>query len=192
MGEAALSRPARVLLCLEQRSARAWFLPGVGIFPFLDYVLPFLPNQILLAGLSMTLPRRWVALAGTFAVATAAGAAMITAVIQLYGLPLVVQVVGNIPEASALRSAMELIRTHGLPALCTLAMLPWPPRTAVLACAVAGLPPAHVGLAVLAGRVLPASICAGLGAKAPQMLRRIDRIDRIMFEVEAEKRRAAA
>lgn len=76
------SRPARALLALQRQADKPWFLPAVGVFPLCDYILPFLPNQILLAGLSMTLPRRWLPLAATFVVATALGAALIAAAVQ--------------------------------------------------------------------------------------------------------------
>jgi hypothetical protein len=73
--------------------------------------------------------------------------------------------------------------------LVLFAMLPWPPRAAVLACAIAGLSPTQVGLAVLFGRILPAGIYAGLGARAPAVLSRIGSIDRLMEELEAERKR---
>ena len=188
MADAKPSRPVRALLLLERQAGRPWFLPGVGVFPLCDYVLPFFPNQILLAGLSMTLPRRWIALALTFVIATAVGAALIVAAIQHFGAPLTGQLFGDMLEASALAPMLEQIRTHGLLALVGLAMLPWPPRTAVLACALAGLPPVQVGLAVLAGRLVPATIYAGIGAKVPHLLRRLASVDAIMCEVEAAKR----
>jgi len=192
MAEVALSKPARALLSLERQAHRPWFLPSVGVFPLCDYILPFLPNQILLAGLSMTLPRRWIALAMTFVIATALGATLIVAGIQHFGAPFIETLLGGMPAASALAPVLEQIRVYGLPALIGLAMLPWPPRIAVLACAVAGLLPAQVGLAVLAGRIVPASIYAGLGAKAPHLLRRLASVDRIMREVEAAKRHSSA
>lgn len=189
MAEVPLSRSARAILAVDRRSDRPCFLPSVGVFPLFDYVLPFLPNQILLAGLSMMLPQRWIGLAVTFVIATALGAALVAAAIQINGIPFVAQLLGNMPEAEVSGPIFEQIRANGLPALVALAMLPWPPRTAVLACAVAGLPPAHIGLAVLTGRIVPAGLIAGLGAKAPRVLRRIASVDRMMREVEAEKRR---
>ncbi len=188
MAEANLTRPARTLLWLEHRANRPWFLPAVGVFPMCDYVFPFLPNQMLLAGLSMTLPQRWIALAATFVVATAAGATLLVTAIQQFGVHFIEQIFGGTPQASALEAALEQICTYGIPALIGLAMLPWPPRTAVIACAVAGLPPAQVGLAVLAGRIVPATLFARVGSKAPHLLRRSTRVDRIMREVEAAKR----
>jgi membrane protein YqaA with SNARE-associated domain len=180
--------PARALLALEKRSERAWFLPAVGVFPSFDYVLPFLPNQILLGGLSMLLPRRWIALAATFVIAAAIGAGLITVAIQQFGVPIVSRFVADMPESSALASAIALVRSYGLAALVAVAMLPWPPRTAVLACAIAGLPATSIGLAVLIGRVAPASLYACIGAKAPHLLRRLSKVDAIMREVEAGRR----
>jgi hypothetical protein len=35
-------------------------------------------------------------------------------------------------------------------------------------------------MAVLAGRFMPATICAGLGGKAPHLLRKLAKVDKIM------------
>jgi hypothetical protein len=45
------TRAARVLLRLDRAAHRPWFLPAVAVFPLSDFVLPFLPNQILLTTL---------------------------------------------------------------------------------------------------------------------------------------------
>lgn len=192
MGEPTLSRPARTLLALERRADRPWFLPSVAVFPMCDYALPFLPNQILLAGLSMTLPRRWIALAATFAIATAVGAALISTAIRALGPVVMDTMPGGKPEAGAIASIGARIRAHGLLALVGLAMLPWPPRTAVVACAIAGLPPFEIGLAVLVGRSVPATISAALGARSPRLLRRIPSVDRVAREVEGATRKSSA
>jgi uncharacterized membrane protein YdjX (TVP38/TMEM64 family) len=113
------------------------------------------------------------------------------AAIQHFGAPFVDQLFSELPEGNALAPVLEQIRVYGLPSLVGLAMLPWPPRTAVLACAVVGLPPVQVGLAVLAGRLVPATLYAFLGAKAPHILRRLASVDRIMREVEAAKPQAS-
>lgn len=181
------SRAARTLLALEHNAERRWFLPAVGVFPLCDYILPFLPNQILLAGLSMTLPWRWVSLAVTFVLATALGACLIAFAIQHFGLPMLEQYVGPLTQSDAFAPVLEPIRDYGLIALIGFAMLPWPPRTAVVACALAGLPPVGIGFAVFVGRTLPATLYAAIGAKAPHVLRRFASIDKIMLEVEDAK-----
>jgi hypothetical protein len=42
-------------------------------------------------------------------------------------------------------------------------------------------------MAVLAGRVVPATIYGGIGAKAPHLLRKLEKLDKIMREVEAAR-----
>lgn len=133
----------------------------------------------------MTLPRRWPALAGTFIIATAVGATLIVLAVQAFGMPLIERFTGVLQDETALAYALEQVRQHGLPMLIVLALLPAPPRTAVLACALAGFAPVDVGLAVLLGRIAPATLIAVLGAKSPRLLRRIKRIDRVMRQVEA-------
>jgi hypothetical protein len=174
-----------LILALERRSDRPWFLPAVSVFPLTDFVLPFLPNQMLLVGLSMVLRSRWLALAGSFVVATGIGAALTAMVIQTWGAPAIEALFGGSPEDSGAAQVIEAVRQWGLIALAGFAMLPWPPRTAVIVCAIAGLPPLLMGVVVAAGRTVPALLYAGLGGKAPQLLRRIRRVDKVMREVEA-------
>jgi hypothetical protein len=187
-----LSRPARTILALERRADRPWFLPAVSIFPLTDYVLPFLPNQMLLVGLSMTLPRRWLALAVSFVVATGLGAMLAALAIQHWGGPLIAWAFGGQPDASAAAPVIDAVRLYGLFALAGFAMLPWPPRTAVIVCAIAGLSPLLMGVAVAVGRIVPALAYAGIGAYAPDRLRRIRAVDQVMCEIERERDRMGA
>lgn len=69
-------------------------------------------------------------------------------------------------------------------------MLPWPLRTAVVVCALAGFSPWLMELAVAAGRVVPATAYAAIGAYAPSLLRKIASVDRIMRNVEKARQEA--
>ncbi len=177
------SRAARLVLALERRADRPWFLPAVSVFPLTDYVLPFLPNQMLLLGLSVLLPRRWWQLALAFVAATGLGAFLTALAIQQFGQPLIDALFGGAPEAGAAGTVMAHIQRYGIMALVVLAMLPWPPRTAVLVCAVAGLSPAAIAIAVAAGRVVPALAYTLVGAKAPGLLRRFRAVDRLLGDL---------
>jgi hypothetical protein len=181
------SRAARIILALERKSDRRWFLPAVGIFPLSDYVLPFLPNQMLLVGLSMVLRHRWLGLAATFVIASGLGAMLVAYVIQSWGVPVVEALFDGLPEPSAAAPVIQAVQDWGLVGLAGLAMLPWPPRTAVLVCAIAGLPPLLMGLSVAAGRTVPVLLYAGVGARAPQLLRRFARVDRVLTEIEQRR-----
>lgn len=182
-----LPRTARLILALERRADRHWFLPAVGVSPLCDYVLPVLPNQVLLIGLSISLPHRWFALGITFIAATSLGAGLCAVAIQHWGQTVLDQWLGGQPETGSVAAVLETIRHYGLPALSLIAMLPWPPRTAVVACAIAGLSPVAIALAVMGGRIVPTVAMAAIGAKAPALLRRFKRIDAVLQQVEAAR-----
>jgi hypothetical protein len=174
----------RTIVGLDQVADRRWFLPAVSVFPMADYVLPFLPNQMLLVALSMLQPGRWWKLALTFVLATAAGALLTALAVQSVGPMILEFAFGGRPDAGATSDLLQAIARYGLPALTVLAMLPWPPRTGVLVCAMAGLSPVGIGVAVGLGRLIPATAYAAIGAKSPHLLSRFRLIDRTMHEVK--------
>lgn len=184
------TRTVRLLLRLDRAAHRRWFLPTLGVFPLSDYVLPVLPNQMLLIGLSALHPRRWRVIALTFVAASVLGAFLVATAVHAAG-PLLLDTVGAVaPGRAEPREAAALVERHGGWALAALALLPWTPRAAVVMCALAGIPPWTVALAVLAGRPLPVTLLALAGAKAPALLRRSRRIDRVLAEVDARRARA--
>ncbi|MGV9316890.1 hypothetical protein ACWDR0_32630 [Streptomyces sp. NPDC003691] len=182
------TRAGRLLLRFDRAADRPWFLPALAVFPLSDYAVPVLPNQMLLVGMSALHPRRWRAIALTFAVASALGALLVAAAVQSAG-PWLLDAAGRLPGSGELREAGDFVNRHGAPALAVLALLPWTPRAAVVACALAGVPPWSIGLAVLLGRPVPVTVLALSGARAPRLLRRSRRLERLLAEVRA--RRAA-
>ena len=150
-------------------------------------MLPILPNQMLLTALSMLQPRRWKGFAITFVLASGFGALLTALVVQAVGPWLSETLLSGGPEEGAAAGVLALVERHGFAGLALLAMLPWPPRVAVIACAVVGLPPVTIGLAVAIGRTAPVVALALTGAKAPYLLRRLKAVDRVMREVEARR-----
>lgn len=179
------SRAARIIAALDVIADRPWFLPAVSVFPLTDYVMPFLPNQMLLIVLSVLQPRRWCLFALAFVAATGLGAWLSAHAIQAVGPWLLDALFGGRPEEGAAARVLGMVERHGLWALALLAMLPWPPRTGVVVCALGGLPPTLIGAAVAAGRVVPAGLYTLAGSRAPRLLRRFRSIDRVLGEVEA-------
>ncbi|WP_207922703.1 hypothetical protein [Micromonospora sp. KC606] len=181
------ARPSRTVLVLRRLDRAAhqrWFLPAVGVFPLSDYALPVLPNQVLLTALAVLHPRRWWALTVTFVTAAGLGALLVAATVHATG-PWLLDAIGGGPDA--LTGVTSQIRRHGLWALAALSLLPWPPRTAVLACALAGIPPWAIAAVVMAVRPLPVAAMAFTAANAPHLLRRLPRIDRLLTAVEADR-----
>ncbi|MFD7552788.1 hypothetical protein ACFV0R_28810 [Streptomyces sp. NPDC059578] len=182
------TRTGRALSRLDRAAHRRWFLPAVGAFPLGDYVLPFLPGQLLLAGLAALHPRRRTALVLTFVAGSVLGAFLTAVAVQSAGPWLLDLVRGLAPEQAELDRFADLIAEHGQWALAALALLPWTPRVAVVACALAGIDPWTIALAVLIGRPVPLTLVALAGTRAPRLLRRSRRIDRMLAEVMAQRR----
>jgi hypothetical protein len=185
----AAGRTVRILRRLDAAARRRWFLPAAGVFPLSDYALPVLPNQMLLIVLAVLHPRRWRALAVTFVTAAGLGALLVAGAVQTAGPWLLETLPG---DRDALAGAAGQVRRYGLWALAVLSLLPWPPRTAVLACALAGTPAWVIAAVVLTVRPLPVVAMAFTAAKAPHLLRRWSRIDRVLTAVESHRDTPAA
>ncbi len=163
------ARTLRAVSFVHRSAGKPWFWPVVGLFPSLDYLLPVLPNQLLMIALSMLQPKKWPLVAMVFIAASALGA---------FGTALLIQALGEqwmrvmpfSPAGEAWKWAMEQVQRWGLFAVGLLALLPVPPRTAVLACAVAGLPAEGIAAAVAIGRTFPAIAISWLSARAPGFL----------------------
>ncbi|MEO3973843.1 hypothetical protein [Streptomyces sp. CAU 1734] len=181
------TRAGRVLVRLDRAAHRPWFLPALAVFPFSDYALPVLPNQMILVGASALHPRRSRMIALTFVIASALGAFTVATAVQLAGPWLLETVGGLVPGRDELREAGGFVSRNGVGALALLALLPWTPRVGVLVCALAGVPPWSVALAVLIGRPLPVTLLAVAGARAPRLLRRSRRAERLLAEVLARR-----
>ncbi|MGX2993573.1 VTT domain-containing protein [Streptomyces sp. JNUCC 64] len=181
------SRAVRALTRLDRAAHRRWFLPAVGVFPLGDYLLPVLPGQLLLAGLSALHPRRWWTLALTFVTGSVLGAFLTALAVRAAG-PWLREAAGRLaPEAAELARIGDLVAADGPWALALLALLPWTPRTAVVACALAGISPWTIALAALAGRPVPLVVIALVSARAPGLLRRFRGVDRALTAVAAAR-----
>lgn len=186
---AAVGRPSALLRAvrwIDRQAGRPSFYAKIAAFPLLDYAVPVLPNQMLLVALALLQRGRWLAIAATFVLASAAGAGAMAVVVQAVGGPLAGWLTANLDAAGRV---FELIESNGTWGLAALALLPVPPRTGVLLCSLAGLPPASIMLAVGTGRVVPATAIAFAAARSPHVLRRwpgmrwrLDRLEALRSE----------
>jgi uncharacterized membrane protein YdjX (TVP38/TMEM64 family) len=141
----------------------------MSVFPLIGYLVPLLPTQLLLVALSFLHRARWLPIALSFLVATSVGAFLTSVLIQSVGGGLKDHLLSSSESA---RQVADGIATHGVWAIAILALLPWPPRTAVLICAFAGLNPAAIAISILVGRTAPTLLLSWLAAHSPDMLRR--------------------
>jgi uncharacterized membrane protein YdjX (TVP38/TMEM64 family) len=163
-------RLARTLRALDRRSEQPNFLLLMSVFPLVGYLVPLLPTQLLLVALSFLHRAQWLSIALSFLVATSVGAFLTSALIQSIGGGLKDYLLSSSENA---RQVAEIIAIHGLWAVAILALLPWPPRSAVLICAFIGLNPVAIAVSILAGRIAPTVLLAWFAAHSPDRLRRI-------------------
>ncbi|MFJ4866664.1 hypothetical protein [Streptomyces sp. NPDC088748] len=107
--------------------------------------------------------------------------------VQAAGPWLLDYVSGGRPGQGISRGVILQIERYGMWALTGLALLPSPPRTAVLVCALAGISPWTITLAVLVARPVPVTALTVMGAKGPRLLRRFRLVGRVLAEVEASR-----
>jgi uncharacterized membrane protein YdjX (TVP38/TMEM64 family) len=74
-------------------------------------------------------------------------------------------------ESAQWKTVNEYVAQYGLTALLMLSFLPWTPRTAVIATAVAGFEPLAIGASVTLRRIFPIFLYAWLGSQAQKKVR---------------------
>ncbi|MGL5908405.1 MAG: hypothetical protein ACRCZP_00295, partial [Phycicoccus sp.] len=121
--------------------------------------------------------------AAVFVGAAVVGAVVVASAVQLVG-PSVVEA---LPSAEGLDGAVRRVEQDGLWVLLVLSLLPWPPRLAVVACALAGISPLAIGGVLLVGRAVPVVATAAAVARMPGALRRFRAVDRVVAAVLAAR-----
>ena len=163
-------RLARTLRRLDQKSEQSSFLLIMSVFPLIGYLVPLLPTQLLLVTLSYRHPNRWLMIAVIFLLATSVGAFLTSVLVQFLGEGVKIYLLSSFETA---RHMATFISIHGLWAVALLALLPWPPRSAVLICAFVGLNPVAIAITIFFGRIVPTFFLAWLSAHSPDVLRRM-------------------
>jgi hypothetical protein len=151
-------------------------LPVLGLFPVGDYALPFLPNQVLMMAVALIHPRNWALTALVFTFGSAIGAVATGFAIQ----SLQTTFFADPAQSMNAGAVMAFIRDWGITAVAVLALLPVPPRTAVLVTAYAGVNPLLIGGAVAIGRCAPALALCFVAARAPNAAARFPTLARAL------------
>ena len=150
-----------------------------------DFVLPVMPNQLLLAGLSLLAPTRWPIFAFVFALGTAIGGTLVAVALQSLGADQSLFV--SLDEAGgSLAEALAQFRRYGLWLLAGIALLPWTPRVTVVACALAGVSPLAIFATLLCIRLVPCTGLALAGALGPRWAMRLGFVERFVAKARSE------
>jgi membrane protein YqaA with SNARE-associated domain len=166
------ARPPRWLVWLHRRAAHRDFLPLSGAVTALDAFLPVIPATSMLVATVWLRPKQWRQAALCFALGGAAGALALAALLTLAGRPVLEPLLGDVADTTSWLRLEGWVRAHGVPVLFALALGPWPVRTAVAVCALAGIPLVQIGAAVLVARLVGFTVLAWLTARTPDWLAR--------------------
>lgn len=150
---------------------RSWLPPVVAGFPAADFFVPFMPNQLLLTGMSALAPRRWPIFAVAFAAGTASGGMAIAYAVQFIGIA-PPGFSGTNEAGDAVAEITRHIRLHGLLYLAAIALLPWTPRLTVVACAMVGIHPLAILVTLFFARLVPSAALGMSGAFGLQLAKR--------------------
>lgn len=153
----------------RRNAQKPWLPPALTAFPAVDFILPFMPNQLLLAGLSMLAPNRWPVFAIAFATGTAFGGGAVAFGLQSLGLN-VSHFIPDGPTNSELVNTIGQFQIYGLWFLAAIALLPWTPRLSVVACAIAGFEPLTIFCTLFLARLLPNATLGAIGARGPGII----------------------
>lgn len=162
-----------------ERAQRPWLPFALPAFPMADFVLPVMPNQLLLAGLSLLAPNRWPAFAAVFAIGTALGGMLVAMGLQSLGMDRSVFLTAD-EAGGPLSMALSQIAENGLWFLAGIALLPWTPRLTVVACALAGIAPIAIFITLLLARLVPCTGLALAGAFGPRFAMRSAYVERFV------------
>lgn len=162
-----------------------------GLLTALDAFVPLVPATSMLVASVLMRPQRWRAAAGWFALGGAAGALALAALISLAGRPMLERLLGDAIGSERWVWTEHQVQAHGIAILFLLALGPWPVRTAVAVCALAGAPLLEIGAAVLLARLAGFAVLSWLTARAPDRMGRLRPFRRIVALNDAARKAAA-
>lgn len=162
---------------VRRHSGRRWSVPCAAGITTLDAVLPLVPTQSLLIALACLHPRRWLRTGLWFALGGVLGGIVLAGAVGVLGVDhFAAARAGDGAGSDGWHAvATTWIRAWGPWALALLALLPLPVRTAIIVCAVGGVPLPAIALALAAGRVVAFPGLAWLVTRRPAWLARLTR-----------------
>jgi len=158
---------------LQKFARRIWYPPLLGLLAAADNFIVVVPTDGILISSCMLTPKRWVALALCVAVGSSAGALLLAALVELHGLPWILNLYPGLAETTAWSWTNRFFDQYGLIVVFVVAASPLLQQPSVILAGLAGTPLVEIVSVVFAGRVLKFLIMAYAGAKAPRLLNRM-------------------
>lgn len=155
---------------LQRYADRFWYPPLIGLLAALDNLIVVIPNDGILISSSMLTPKRWVTLAFSVAVGSTIGAIVLAALVELQGLPWILDLYPGVSETKTWVLSMEFFDRYGLFLVFAVAVTPFVQQPAVILASLANTPLVELAAVIFIGRFIKFLIMAYLGSHAPRML----------------------
>lgn len=121
----------------------------------------------------MLIPKRWFILALSVAVGSTLGALVLAALVELQGLPWILDLYPGVSETKTWALSMEFFKQYGLFLVFAVAITPFMQQPAVILASLANTPLIELAAVIFVGRFIKFLIMAYLGSHAPRLLSKV-------------------
>lgn len=158
---------------LQRFVDRAWYAPLIGILAALDNIIVIIPNDGILISSSMLVPKRWFVLALSVAVGSTFGAMALAALVELQGLPWIMEVYPKLSETKTWVLSVDFFEKYGLLLVFAVAITPLMQQPVVILASLANTPLFDLAAVIFIGRFIKFLIMAYVGSHAPRFLKKM-------------------
>lgn len=158
---------------LQRYTHRFWYPPLAGVLAALDNFLVIIPTDGILISSSMLMPKRWFILALSVAVGSAFGALALASLVELQGLPWILEFYPDIGESKTWVWTEDFFKKHGLLLVFAVAITPLMQQPAVILASLANTPLFELITVIFVGRFIKFLLMAYIGSHAPRFLNKM-------------------
>jgi membrane protein YqaA with SNARE-associated domain len=158
---------------LQGFADRLWYPPFIGLLAALDNLILIIPNDGILISSSMLTPKRWYVLALCVAIGSTIGAVGLAALIEVQGLPWLLDLYPGIDQTATWRMTDEFFHNYGLIVVFVVAVTPVLQQPAVVFASLAGISLYEIATVIFVGRLIKFLVMAYAGSHAPKLLNRM-------------------
>ncbi|MEK6580286.1 MAG: hypothetical protein AABZ55_13760 [Bdellovibrionota bacterium] len=168
---------------LQSYVLRFWYAPLLGALALIDHFVLIIPTDGLLVTAVIASPKHWFRNFLWVTLGSVAGASLLAALIQSFGMPFLEWFSPGIHDSAYWRLTDSWVDLYGLWVLLAVAALPVFQHPAIAIAALADLPLGEITLYILGGRILKYGVLSWLASHAPKVLLRIKSIQKEIKEV---------
>lgn len=166
-------RLQRLLKFLKAHARSWWYTPLIALLAAADAFVVVIPTDGLLVSACMLNPRRWIYTVFLVTLGSTMGAWTLAWLLEIHGLPLLLQIVPGIEQSSAWIWSDKMMDQWGSIALFLVALSPFAQHPAVALAALSGMPLWDIFLLVFAGRILKYGLWGWISTHAPKLLKKV-------------------